>query len=196
MGIKLVQFKPGKERVFEQDVLHFASEKYGSDVTKAWAVTVIHVLDPADWIDLFDIARYSHLDAAAWPDSDAYSITWDTPTPTGFTHLNSSKARRQLVKKIELTDFGAKMVSRIVRFDLATFLNDPLLNWLGNVYQRSDYPLYILTHEAMHSVDDWTHRRLVVDSVPPSRDKEVAATLEEFIDTVGGWPEIKQRYLI
>jgi len=196
LGIKLEQFKSGRESVFERDVLRFASEKYGSDVTKAWTVTVIHVSDPADWIDLFDIARYSHLDPATWPDSDAYSITWDIPTSTGVTHLNSSKARRRLAGKIQVNEFGAKMARRIVHFDLATFLNDPLLNWLGNLYQKADYPLYVLTHEAMHSTEDWTHKQLVVDGVPPSQDQEVTATLNEFIEAIGGWSEIKQRYLI
>ena len=196
MGIRLLEFKLGKERVFEQDVLNFASVKYGSEVTKSWTVTVMHVKDPADWIDLFDVARYSHMDPATWPDSDAYSITWDIPTLTGVVHLRNPRTRRQLANRMPLTKFGTKITKKAAHCDLATFLNDSLLNWLGNLYQRADYSLYVLTHEALHSVEDWTGKHLVVDGVPPSEDTQVAATLEAYIKHSGGWDACKKRYLL
>ena len=77
--LQSVGFQTGKEKDFEQDFLYFASDRYGSETTRGWTVAVMHVNDSGDWMDLYEIARYSHLNSGDWIASDAYSITWDTP---------------------------------------------------------------------------------------------------------------------
>ena len=196
MGFELVQFKPGKERLFEQDVLQFASERYHCAVTRNWRVMLAHV-EAADWIDLFRVSRHSAMEAGAedWAECDAWSLTWDFLTPNGWVHAVQAQ-RERLVTRLELDSFDAKIARRATKSDLVTFLQDDLLCYLANLHKMPDYELHVLTHEALHSVSDWSNRQLVIDGVPPSYDKEVVATLEEFTKAVGGWPAIQQRYLI
>jgi len=189
-----VRFRPDKEREFERDFLRFASDRYESRTTKTWTVAVTHVQDSGDWMDLYDIARYSHLDPGAWNTSDAYSLTWDVPTRKGWQHLDSM-SRGQLVRRMQLSGFGAKAANWAAQFDLATLLHAPLLHCLGAYYRMPAYPVYVLCHEVMHVIEDWTEKTLVSDGVPPDQDREVIVALNAFVDKSCGWPAIQRLYL-
>ena len=195
MGIKLAEFAPGKEQAFEENVLHFASDLYGSPATKNWTCMIIHIQDPAKWCDLFDIARFSHLSPEPWCDSDAYSSGWDEPTLAGWRHADRSR-RRVLAKMIGLTRFDSEIGKRAPLYDMITFLNDPLQNWIANLHKMPTYNLYCLVHESLHFCEDWTHKNLVIDGVPPWEDKYTIATLNAYIEHCGGWAAFKEQYLL
>jgi hypothetical protein len=196
MAIELVTFQSRKEEQFETDILHFASDRYNCKTTKNWKVMTVHI-DPAAWIDLFRVSRHSAMEATAedWPECDAWSLTWDILTPLGWIHANQHQ-REQLVSKLELDSFDSAIAKRATKFDLVTFLQDDLLNCIANMHKMPDYRLHVLVHETLHSCCDWTGKPLVVDGVPPSEDKETAATLAAFIKHVGGWHAFRQLYLL
>jgi hypothetical protein len=195
MGILLVQFQCGKEQEFERDILSFASDRYGSKMTKNWTCMTVHISDAADWVDLFSVAQYSHLDPASWCDSDAFSTAWDEPTPTGWKHPDRPR-RLELASRIGLSRFNPEIAKRAPLFDLVTFINDPLQTWIANLHKMPTYSLYALCHEALHFVEDWSHKQLVIDAVPPWEDTHTLATLDAFIEKLGGWAELKRRYLL
>ena len=81
LGIELVSLTQSREEAFAQEMLHFASQKYDSTETKRWNVMVERILDPGDWIDLYDVAQFTGQDACEWVTCDAWSSAWDQPTP-------------------------------------------------------------------------------------------------------------------
>ena len=195
MEIKLAEFATGKEQAFEQDVLHFASALYGSPTTRSWTVMLVHIQDPAKWIDLYDIAQYSHMNPETWCDSDAYSTSWDEPTPAGFRHPDPPR-RLELAKMIGLNRFDPQIAASAPLYDVVTFIFDPLQNWLTNLLKMPTYPAYALVHESLHFVEDWSHKQLVKDGVHPWEDTEVIATLDAYIKHVGGWNAFRRQYLV
>jgi hypothetical protein len=197
LGIRVVTFKLGGEANFARDILHFASDRYGSTETRNWTCMVTHVADPGAWVDLYDVSRHTFMEAGAadWPGSDAWSMSWDELTSTGWRHASVPR-RRQLVTQLELNSFDAKVAQAAVEYDLVTFLNDSLVSWLANLHKMAEYPLYLLTHEVAHYASDWSGKSLVVDGVPPREDREVMKTLEAFVEHVGGWTELAKRYLV
>jgi len=197
LAIELLSFRPGKEATFEEDVLHFASRRYQCDITKTWTATVVHVTDPRRWIDLFDVSRHTCMEASPseWPSSDAWSFAWDVLTPAGWSHA-APAMRPELATRMELTSFDPEVASKAVKYDLVTFLQDPLLTLAANRIRMADYCVQVLIHEALHFVSDWCHRQIVVDAVHPYRDRQVIKTLAAFIRDVGGWNAFKQRYLV
>lgn len=196
MTIELVRFRPDKEQAFERDFLIFASERYASKQTQGWTVGVDHVFDSGDWMDLYDLAQYSHLDPTGWSTSDAYSINWDVLTPKGWQHLDLS-SRRQLLSRMQpMSGFGARAAEWAAQFDLATLLHVPLLNCLRAQYRMPTYTAYVLCHEVMHVIEDWTGKPLVTDGVPPDQDHEVSIAFTAFVEKSGGWTQLKQQYLL
>jgi hypothetical protein len=196
MAIQLLRFRDGKETEFEEAILHFASDRYHSAVTRTWKVMVAHV-DSAAWIDLFRVSRHSAMEAGAedWPECDAWSLTWDILTPSGWIHT-PQPVRKQLVTRLELDSFDKEIASRAPQYDLVTFLQDELLHCFANLRRMPDYILHVLTHEVLHSCSDWARKTLVIDGVPPPEDKETVATLDAFIRHLGGWHALRQRYLL
>ena len=198
MGIELVTFRTGKDEKFEQDVLHYASTKYGSKTTQKWKVMATPV-DSADWIDLYlTVARHSAMEATAeeWPECDAWSLNWDVLTQNGWIHP-PQPLREQLVTRLELDSFDQRIAKRAPKYDMVTFLQPELLNCNANLRKLPTYTAYVLTHECVHACADWTNRpELVVDGVPPEKDPEVVRTLHKFIHHCGGWDAFKERYLI
>lgn len=196
MGIELVSFKPGKDEEFERDILHFGSRLYEADETKNWSVMIARV-DSRRWIDLYDVARHSSMEATCedWPGCDAYSIGWDLPTPTGWMHA-TQPMRKQLVPRLELDRFDDRIAKRAVGHDLVTFIQDPLLTWNATARRMPDYCLHVLTHETLHEISDWTDTDLVIDGVGPNEDENTVKTLAAFIQNLGGPDELKRRYLL
>jgi hypothetical protein len=188
LGIALAKFRDGMEAVFEQDVLRFASDRYQCEPTKTWEVGVAHV-DSADWIDLFRVSRHSFMESGAenWAGCDAWSLTWDLRTPTGWAHA-ARPERERLVPRLELDSFDPTIARWAPRYDLVTFLQDDLLRVAANDYQMSEaeYLATVLCHESLHSVSDWIGKPLVVDGVLPSQDREVVETLAAFARSAGG----------
>jgi len=184
------------EAKFEEHILHFASERNGSEATKTWTCFVVHVPDAADWVDLFTVAQFSHLDPGSWCDNDAYSTAWDEPTPSGWRHPDRPR-RLELAARTGLTRFNADIATRAAKFDVVTFINDPLQQWIANLHKMPTYPIYVLTHEAQHFSDDWGNQQLVMDGVAPWEDKHVAATLDAYIrEECRGWTNFSKRYLL
>jgi len=192
--IELLSFKNQKDEQFETDILHFAAKRYGAAKLRNWSVMIEH-LNAQQWIDLFSVSRHSTMesDAAGWPNCDAYSLTWDLLTPSGWTHA-TRPLREQLVPRLELDKFDARIAKRAAQHDLATFIQDDLITWNGNAHNETDYYLQVLMHEVLHSAGDWTNQQLVVDYVSPEDDHETANTLAAFIKSIGGWDTLKTRY--
>ena len=202
MAIQIQNLNPAREQVFVYDFLRFASDKYESPATKGWTAIVHHVTDPASWVDLFRVARYSGQDASTWVETDAWSIAWDEPVRGGgFVHARSRRRRRQLARKIELLQYDPALARRAVNYDLVVCINDVYAAIATD--SLASHPLanleifsaYVLAHEAMHYIEDWTRKHLVADNVPPWLDSEVTQTLQEFNESIG-WDVFKERYLI
>lgn len=195
MGIQLVTLKPVKEQTFAQDVLAFATVRFKATVTKGWKVMVQHVSDPVRWVDLYDVARYTGQDPAGWPSCDAWSMAWDEPVEGGWVHATSPERRKQLARRMEMEGFDLVMTAKAVNYDLLIFLNDSYATYLAKVLQLEGYFLYLITHECLHFLEDWSGRHLVVDDVPPWQDQQVVTTLSSYVESVGGWDAFKQRYM-
>jgi len=195
LGIQLVTLKPVKEQTFAQDILAFATNRYKATVTKGWKVMVEHVSDPVRWMDLYDVARYTGSDPAAWPSCDAWSMAWDEPVEGGWVHATSPTRRRQLARRMRLENFDPNMTGNAINYDLLIFVNDPYATYLAKLLQLEGYSLYLLAHECLHFVADWSRKQLVVDDVPPWQDQQVVTTLSAYVESVGGWDAFKQRYM-
>ena len=74
------------------------------------------------------------------------------------------------------------------------FINDSYEKHLASYLQHPTYSLYLLTHEILHFVEDWTGKPLVRDGVPPNEDREVMKTLNDFIAQTGGWEKFRRKY--
>jgi hypothetical protein len=194
MGIQLATFERIKEQAFAQDILAFATDRYNATTTKGWNVMVHHVSDPARWIDLFDTARYSGRDPETWPNCDAWSMAWDEPVAGGWVHTTSPRRRKNLARRIELENFDPAIAANAINFDLLVFVHDSYANYLARRFQLETYAFYLLTHECLHSVEDWSGKHLVVDDVPPWEDQQVVTTLQAYVETVGGLDAFKQLY--
>lgn len=194
MGIQLATLKPVEEEAFAQDILGFATDRYKATMTKGWKVMVQHVSDPLRWGDLYDVARYSGIDPVAWSKSDAWSMSWDEPVPRGWVHATSPTRRRQLARRMELENFDPAVAVEAINYDLLIFVNDPCASCLAKHFQMEDYLLYLLTHECLHFVEDWSGKQLVLDDVPPFQDQQVASTLSAYVESIGGWDTFKARY--
>jgi hypothetical protein len=193
MGIQLLILKPNKEQLFAQDILEFAIAKYKATAMSGWNVLVEHV-DPARWIDLFFVSRHAGQHPHSWTECDAWSTAWDEPVAAGWVHATTRARRQQLATKTELTQFDSALAARAIDYDLLIFLNDEYATHLGNRLGITDYLLYLIVHECLHYCEDWTGKHLVEDCVPPSQDREVVATLSEFVQSIGGWDVLKRRY--
>jgi len=196
LGFEMVSFQPGKETEFEEDVLHFASRRYASETTRNWKCTVVHITDPGRWIDLFEVSRHTSMEALAgeWPSCDAWSFAWDVLTTEGWIHADI-RERPQIAREMELINFDAEIAFETLRYDVVTFLQDPVLALAAIKTKLADYNLHVLVHEALHFASDWGHRPIVIDFVHPYQDREVVATLTAFVHHLGGWSAFKQRYL-
>ena len=201
MERQLLVVKPANEKRFVQDFLVFASKKYHSKPTIGWTSHIEHISDPTIWIDLYQVAKYTGQNALTWHESDAWSFSWDRPTANGFVHTTSQRKRRQLARKIELYDFDPMLAEKAINFDLMIFINDTYaaiaLDWLRSnpLTNCENFALYVLSHEVLHYVQDWTGKQLVMDEVPPWLDEQVSNSLDEFVIRSGGWTEIERRYL-
>jgi hypothetical protein len=195
LGIQLAAFERLKEQAFAQDILAFATGKYNAATTKGWKVMVQHVSDPVRWIDLFDAARYSGQDPETWPNCDAWSMAWDEPVAGGWVHTTSPTRRKELARRMELENFDPAMTAKAINYDLLVFVNDTYASYLARRFQLEGYFLYLLTHECLHFVEDWSSKHLVVDDVPPWQDQQVVTTLSAYVEKVGGWNTFKQRYM-
>jgi hypothetical protein len=158
---------------------------------------VVHIADPERWIDLLDVSRHSFMEASPgeWPGCDAWSFSWDVPTPGGWIHADISK-RLEIARRMELVNFDARIASEALRYDVVTFLQDPVLALAAIQTRITDYSVHVLVHEALHFCSDWGRRPIVIDFVQPYQDREVVATLTAFVHHIGGWSTFKQRYLI
>ena len=191
----MVEFAPGKEQQFEADVLHFASDLYHSPRTAHWTCLIEHIQDPARWVDLFDIAQFAHMSPETWCDTDAFTTSWDEPTPDGFKHPGRPR-RLKLAKLIGLNRFDPQIAVRAPKYDVLTFIFDPLQNWLANLLGIPTYSVYVICHEVAHLIEDWTQQALVKDGVHPWEDTGVVATLDAYIKHVGGWGAFRRLYLL
>ena len=194
MGIQVVTLERVKEQAFAQDILAFATDRYKATVTKGWKVMVQHVSDPARWIDLYDAARYTGQDPETWLNCDAWSMAWDEPVAGGCVHATSRTRRKQLARRMELENFDPVMTEKAINYDLLILVNDSYASYLASRFQLEDYLLYLLTHECMHFVEDWSKKHLVLDDVPPSQDQQVVTTLSAYVESVGGWDIFKRLY--
>ena len=195
MGTQLVTFERVKEQAFAQDILAFASDKYKAATTRGWRVMIQHIADPARWIDLYDAARYSGQDPETWANCDAWSIAWDEPVGGGWVHTTDPRKRRMLARRMELENFDPAITAKAINFDLLVFVNDSYANYLARRFQLETYAFYLLTHECLHFVEDWSGRHLVVDDVAPWQDQQVVSVLSAYVENVGGWKTFKRRYL-
>ena len=181
------------------DFLGFATEKFGATIIKGWSVTVEHIEDPCRWIDLFDVARHTEMDPGEWPTNDAWSFAWDAPSERGFFHVTDHSERQRLSKRKELEDFDPKISAKAIEYDLVIFINDAYAIQSNSIdflryLMPTDFLHYLIAHECLHHVGDWIGRELVKDNVPPSQDQIVIATLNSFIEKIGGLDEFKRRY--
>ena len=193
---KIATFRDGKEAEFERDFLHYASAKYRCTPTQSWTVTVLP-LPPERWMDLWDVSRHSFMESGAetWHECDAWSTAWDVPAGTGWRHIRDKNERLQLATRMELTSFDQRIAARAADYDLVTFTNHDLLNCLAALHPPW-YIGYVLGHEAIHEIQDWSGKTLIVDHVSPGQDSQVIKTLRQFIASVGGWSSIEDRYLL
>jgi hypothetical protein len=194
LGIQLATIERVKEQAFARDILAFATRKYKS-ATRGWRVMVQHISDPARWIDLYDAARYTGQDPATWLASDAWGMAWDEPVAGGWVHTTSIRRRRMLARRMELEHFDSAISAEAIKCDLLVFVNDSYANYLANHFHLESYAFYLLTHECLHYVSDWSGKTLVVDNVPPSQDQQVVTTLSAYVESIGGWKIFKQRYV-
>jgi hypothetical protein len=191
-----IQLERVKEQAFAQDILAFATDRYKVSMTKGWTVMVQHIPDPARWVDLYDAARYTtRQDPAAWLTCDAWSMAWDEPVGAGWVHTTDVRRRRMLARKMELENFDSAIAAKAINYDLLIFVNDCYASYLARRYQMEEYLLYLLAHESLHWTEDWSGKQLVLDDVPPWRDRQVVATLSAYVESVGGWHTFKQRYV-
>ena len=200
---QLLRLRPTREHAFINEFLAFASTKYASATTMGWTAIVHHVTDPTRWVELYHVARYSGQEASTWAETDAWSTAWDEPDVlAGFVHARSRKRRKQLARKIELLHFDPALARKAVNHDLLVFINDVYATIIAEslaahpLMNMETFSAYILAHEAMHYIEDWTRKKLVCDGVPPWLDMEVISTLNDFAESIGGWDAFKQRYLI
>ena len=194
MGIQVVTLERVKEQAFARDMLAFATDMYNAATTKGWKVIVHHVSDPTRWIDLYDAARYSGQDPVTWLNCDAWSMAWDEPVAGGWVHATSRTRRKQLAKRMELENFDPGMTAKAINYDLLILVNDSYASYLASRFQLEGYLLYLLAHECLHFVEDWSGKYLVVDDVPPSQDQQVVTTLSAYVESVGGWDIFKRLY--
>jgi hypothetical protein len=194
MGIQLATLERLKEQAFAEDILAFAADKYNAATTKGWKVMVHHVSDPTRWIDLYDAARYTGQDAVTWLNCDAWSMAWDEPVAGGWVHATNLARRKQLARRMELENFDPGMTAKAINYDLLILVNDSYASYLASRFQLEGYLLYLLTHECLHFVEDWSGKYLVVDDVPPWQDQQVVTTLSAYVENVGGWDIFKQLY--
>jgi hypothetical protein len=96
---------------------------------------------------------------------------------------------------MDLNGFDAAIARKAIQYDLVTFLQDDLLNWLATFHNMPDYSLHVLSHEVLHAVTDWSNQQLVIDGVHPFSDKQVVETLAAFVRYIGGWNALRLRYL-
>ena len=175
-------------------MLAFATDMYNAATTKGWKVMVHHVSDPTRWIDLYDAARYSGQDPVTWLNCDAWSMAWDEPVAGGWVHATSRTRRKQLARRMELENFDPGMTAKAINYDLLILVNDSYASYLASRFQLEGYLLYLLAHECLHFVEDWSGKYLVVDDVPPSQDQQVVTTLSAYVESVGGWDIFKRLY--
>ena len=192
MAIQLT-LKPAREQAFARDVLLFASHKYKSPKTEHWTVLVQHVQTTTSWSALWNVSKYTGQNPFTWDTCDAWSITWDKPTTSGFIHITSTRLRKKLAVRMEMVDFDPALALRAVRYDMLITVNDTLATYNGNRIGMADYILYLITQQCMYCIQDWTNQQLVLANVDPQEDREVMATLDEFI-RAAGWQEFKRRY--
>ena len=193
LALELIQLRTDKEQAFARDFLSFASRKFNATAVMDWSVLVEHIAD-VRWIDLFDVARFTGQTASIWPTCDCWAMAWDTPIDDTWVHLKDPASRRLLAAAIGLCAFDPALATRAVRHDMMICVNDSYANFLAHVFDRADYSVYLISHELLHFVDDWTGKQRVQDTVPPTGDIVVEATLKEFVQKIGGIVALKQRY--
>lgn len=193
MEMQLLVLGHDKEREFAQDILAFAAKKYHATVMNGWTVTIEHI-DASRWIDLFAVAKYSGQDPCTWITVDAWSTAWDEPVAAGWLHAATPERRRQLAAKIELMEFDPRLAANAVKHDLLICLNDSYATYLAKLLAIPHYMLYLVVHELLHYCQDWTGKHLVQDDALPCQDKEVITTLNDFVQTKGGWASFKRLY--
>jgi len=169
-----------KERDFAQDFLAFASQRHGANAIKDWTVTVQHIPDTARWVALYRVARHSGQDPYNWETCDAWSFAWDVVVVGAWVHVRNPTMRRQLADRMELASFDPSVAAKAVQYDLVIFVNDPLtslpIHDLGLGYIK-----YLIAHEVLHWISDWTSKQLVRDGVRPEKDRVVVSTLDAFL---------------
>jgi hypothetical protein len=92
---------------------------------------------------------------------------------------------------MELDDFNPKISAEAIEYDLVIFINDAYAVQPAN---GMCYLHYLIAHECLHHVGDWIGKELAADNMAPWQDKIVAATLDSFIEKIGGLDEFKRRY--
>jgi len=181
-----------KEKDFAQDFLAFASKRHGASVTQGWKVLVQHVSDMTRWNSLYNVARYAGQDPFTWGTCDCWSFAWDEPIAGTWVHVKNTDRRRQLAERTELLYFDPSIATKALQHDLLIFVNDSLTSL--SVHDLGlGYIFYLIAHECLHWVSDWTSKELVRDGVPPKKDRIVVSTLDTFLRSLS--PElIAQRY--
>jgi hypothetical protein len=196
LGLRFPTLKRVKEQAFAQDIRAFATDKYNATMTKDWKVMVQHVSDRLRWMDLYNVARHTAQDFVMWPDADAWSMAWDEPDGEGgWIHAATPTSRKDLARRMELENFHPVMAAEAINYDVLIFVNDPRANYLASYFQVEGYLVYVLTHECLHFVEDWSGKHLVLDNVPPWQDRQVGATLSAYVESLGGWNAFKQRHV-
>lgn len=195
MGIReILILRPDKEQAFAHDILEFASRKYNSDATTNWNIMAVHIKDSGAWRNLFNVAKYSGQDQFSWENCDVWSTAWDEATTKGFVHVSNVQRRKELAERIEMVDFDSVIAAKAVNYDVLIFFNDPLVWYNAIGLQMPDYLLYLITHQAMYYIEDWTNSKLVLNNVQPVDDRKVFATLRDFVRSIGA-DQFKRRYL-
>jgi hypothetical protein len=121
-------------------------------------------------------------------------MAWDEPIAGGWIHTTSPRRRKMLAKRMELENFDPAMTAKAINYDLLVFVNDSYADYLARRFQLEGYLVYLLAHECLHFTEDWSGKHLVVDDVPPGQDQQVVATLQAYVEHVGGWNTFKQLY--
>jgi hypothetical protein len=85
------------------------------------------------------------------------------------------------------------MTAKAINYDLLILVNDSYASYLASRFHLEGYLLYLLTHECLHFVEDWSGKQLVLDDVPPWQDQQVVLTLCAYVESVG-WDAFKRRY--
>jgi len=122
-------------------------------------------------------------------------MAWDEPVAGGWVHTTSPRRRKNLARRMELENFDSAITAKAINYDLLVFVNDSYASYLARRFQLEGYLLYLLTHECLHFVADWSGKNLVVDDVPPWQDQQVVTTLSAYVQNVGGWNTFKERYM-